>query len=48
VLETIFMVLLLLFLKTNLFEKGVKELFILAKINEFGLMSLIQVSFAII
>jgi hypothetical protein len=43
VLETIFMILLLLFLKTNLFEKGVKELFILAKINEFGLMSFVQV-----
>jgi hypothetical protein len=43
VLETIFIILLLLFLKTNLFEKGVKELFILAKINEFGLMSFVQV-----
>jgi hypothetical protein len=37
------MVLLMVFLKTNLFERGVKELFILGKINEFGIMSFIQV-----
>ena len=43
VLETVFMILLLVFLKTNIFEKGVKELFILIKINGFGLMSLVQV-----
>ena len=43
VLETVFMIILLVFLKTNVFEKGVKELFILIKINGFGLMSLFQV-----
>ena len=43
VLETVFMIILLVFLKTNVFEKGVKELFILIKINGFGLMSFFQV-----
>ena len=43
VLETAFIIVLLVFLKTNLFDNGVKELFIMGKINEFGLMSLTQV-----
>ena len=45
-MEIVFLVLLLLFLKTDIFPGNLKEFFILVKINEFGLMTMGQVAFS--